>query len=203
MAGSWKVPTVSAGNATATDATWVGIGGVTARDLIQAGTQAVVQGDQISYSAWWETLPQAAQDVPINVNAGDSVTVSITEQADGTWQIRISDATDQQTWQNTIAYQSSRSSAEWVEEAPVAGRVGLLPLDNFGQVTFSNATSVENGQARTPAQAGAQPITMNNGAGQALAQASVLAANGSGFTVARTSAPATVISSAGRRFSGG
>ena len=32
------------------------------------------------------------------------------------------------------------------------------------------------------AQAGGQPITMNNGAGQALAQTSVLAANGSSFT---------------------
>ena len=91
VSGTWTVPNVSAGtgNTVAADATWVGIGGATSTDLIQAGTQATVQGGQVVYGAWWETLPQAAQPVPLDVAAGDTISVSITQQADGTWKILI------------------------------------------------------------------------------------------------------------------
>ncbi len=136
----------------------------------------------------------------MDVNAGDSITVNITQQKDGTWQIHIADATNGQTWDHTVSYQSTNSSAEWIEEAPSAGRRTLLPLDNFGQVTFTNAYAIQNGQKRTLAQAGAQPITMGNGAGQALAQTSVLAANGASFTVARTAVPAQTFAPGGQGF---
>ncbi len=93
VTGSWIVPKVSAGtgNTVAADATWVGIGGATSTDLIQAGTQATVQGGQVGYTAWWETLPQPSQTVPLDVAAGDNMSVSITQQADGTWEIVIQD----------------------------------------------------------------------------------------------------------------
>jgi len=191
VSGTWTVPNVSAGSAPAVDATWVGIGGVTSTDLIQAGTQATVQSGQVSYSAWVEMLPQASQNVPLNVSAGDSVSVSITQQQDGTWQILIRDATTGDSYQKSVSYSSSRSSAEWVEEAPAAGRRVLLPLDNFGTVTFSGATTVEDGQQRTIEQAGGQAITMSNATGQPLAQPSVLGTDGSSFSVTRTNTPAT------------
>ncbi len=187
--GTWTVPNVSAGT-NAADATWVGIGGVSSRDLIQAGTQATVQSGQVVYSAWWETLPQVSQPVPLTVNAGDTISVSITQQSNGTWQILIHDATSNQSYQRTVTYQSSRSSAEWIEESPVAGRRLLLPLDNFGTVTFTNATTVENGKQLTISQAGGQPITLEASPGVALAQPSALAGNGSSFSVTRTSVTA-------------
>ncbi len=62
---------------------------------------------------------------------------------------------------------------------------------------------LHHNQTRTIAQANAQPITMNNGAGQALALTSVLSANGSSFSVERTSVPAPLVSPGGRRFSRG
>ncbi len=201
VSGTWTVPNVSAGT-TGMDATWVGIGGVTSTDLIQAGTQAIVQSGQVVYSAWWETLPQVSQPVPLNVNAGDTISVSITQQSTGTWQILIRDATNNQSWQKSVTYQSSLSSAEWIEEAPSAGRRTILPLDTFGSVTFTAGSTVENGQTRTIAQAGGQPIMMDAGAGQALAQTSALAANGSSFTVTRTNVTAPVLSP-GRRNSSG
>ncbi len=201
VSGTWIVPNVSAGT-TGMDATWVGIGGVTSTDLIQAGTQAIVQSGQVVYSAWWETLPQVSQEVPLTVNAGDKVTVSITQQSDGTWQILIRDATNQQSWQKNVTYQSSLSSAEWIEEAPSAGRRTVLPLDSFGAVTFTAGTTVVNGQTRTIAQAGGQPITMGNGAGQALAQTSTLATNGDSFTVTRTDVTAPILTPGRRNFSG-
>lgn len=200
VSGAWTVPNVSAGTA-GVDATWVGIGGVDSTDLIQAGTQAVVQNGRVVYTAWWETLPQVVREVPLTVNPGDKVNVSIAQQSDGTWQVLIKDATSGQSWQNNVTYRSSLSSAEWIEEAPVTGRLTQLPLDNFGSVTFSAASTVENGQTRTIAQANAQPITMGNGAGQALAQPSGLDASGTGFTVTRTgvSAPSFSPRGGGRR----
>ncbi|HVP21089.1 MAG TPA: G1 family glutamic endopeptidase [Anaerolineaceae bacterium] len=202
VAGTWTVPNVSSGT-DGIDATWVGIGGVTSDDLIQAGTQAVVQSGQVTYSAWWETLPQASQDLPLTVNAGDTVSVTITQQSDGTWQIVISDSTNDQLWKKNLSYKSVLSSAEWVEEAPSVGRRTILPLDNFGTVSFTNATTVENGQTRSIAQAGGQPITMDNGAGQALTQTSPLSANGTSFTITRTSTTAPRIGPGGRIVPGG
>ena len=186
-------PNVSSGSTPAADATWVGIGGVSSTDLIQAGTDATVQGGQVSYTAWVETLPQASQTVPLSVSAGDSVSVSISQQPDGTWQIGIRDTTTGQSYQKSVTYASSRSSAEWVEESPVAGRRLLLPLDNFGTVTFTGASTVEDGQQRSIAQAGGQSITMLNTTGQPLAQPSALGADGISFSVTRTNAAATRI----------
>jgi peptidase A4-like protein len=189
VSGMWTVPNVSAGTS-GMDATWIGIGGVDATDLIQAGTQATVESGQVVYSAIWETLPQAAQFVPLTIKAGDQMSVSITQQDSGAWQISIKDATSGQSWAKSVTYSSSLSSAEWIEEAPATGRFTILPLDSFGSVTFSSATTVENGQTRTIAQANAEPITMNNGTGQALAQASNIDASGTSFTVIRTSVAA-------------
>src|SRR5205807_9251133 len=76
VTATWTVPTVSATSPGA-DATWVGIGGLQSRDLLQAGTQAMVDGSGVAYTAWIEMLPQSSRDVPLSVTAGDSVTVTI------------------------------------------------------------------------------------------------------------------------------
>jgi hypothetical protein len=196
VSGTWVVPDVSS-TAAGADATWVGIGGVAATDLIQAGTGAMVQGGQVVYEAWWETLPQAEQPVPMNVNAGDKVTVSITQQSAGSWKIVIQDVTEAETYTQTVNYQSSLSSAEWIEETPAAGRRTLLPLDNFNSVTFTNATTIVNGKQETIAQAGGQSITMVIGR-VTLAQPSALTSNGDSFSVTRTSATAPTLSPGGR-----
>jgi hypothetical protein len=38
-------------------------------------------------------------------------------------------------YNGTVTYASSASSAEWIEEAPSAGRGGVVVLDNFGETT--------------------------------------------------------------------
>jgi len=186
VAGTWTVPTISAGRTPAADATWVGIGGVSSHDLIQAGTDASVQAGQVRYTAWVELLPQASQPVPLAVNAGDTVSVTIAQQPDERWQIRIQNTTTGQAYTKTVTYQSSRSSAEWIEEAPAVGRRTLLPLDNFGTITFTGATAVADGQQRTITQAGGQAITMSSATGQPLAQPSALGSDGTSFSVRRT-----------------
>ncbi len=185
VSGTWTVPQVSGTKPGAGDATWVGIGGERSRDLIQAGTDATVLGaGRVRFSAWIETLPQAAQTVPLTVGPGDTVTVSLTQQEAGVWAITFENHTTGQRYQTTVRYSSSLSSAEWIEEAPSGGR-RTLPLDDFGTVQFRNATAVEDGRRVTAAQAGARPIAMVDRGGQVLARPSPLDGDGAGFSVTR------------------
>jgi len=190
VTGTWIVPQVGS-TTTGADATWVGIGGVSGTDLIQAGTQATVSGGDVSYEAWTEMLPDSSRTVSLAVAAGDSITVSITEQASGQWLITMVNNTTKATYQRTVRYSSSRSSAEWVQEAPSAGR-GIIPLDDFGTVRFTAGSAVRDGKTQGLGALGATAVAMINRAGQAIAQPSTLGADGSSFTVTRTSAPGTV-----------
>ena len=51
---------------TAAVASWVGIGGTTSNDLIQAGVEVDTSGPVAQYHAWFETLPQASRNVGLN-----------------------------------------------------------------------------------------------------------------------------------------
>ena len=186
VTATWTVPTVSATSPGA-DATWVGIGGLESQDLIQAGTQAMVDGTGVAYTAWIEMLPQSSRDVPLSVTAGDSVTVAITQQSGNDWLIAMKNNSTGGTYNVTVQYSSSKSSAEWVQEAPSVGR-GLVSLDQFGTVQFRAASAVRDGKTMTLSGLGAKAITMINGQGQTIAQPSTIGSDGSSFTVARTDA---------------
>lgn len=190
VTGTWVVPQVAT-TTTGADATWVGIGGVSGTDLIQAGTQATVSGGSVSYEAWIEMLPESSRTVSLAVAPGDSVTVTITEQSSGQWLIVMQNNTTKASYQRTVRYSSSRSSAEWVQEAPSSAR-GIIPLDDFGSVRFTAGSAVRDGKTLGLSALGATPVAMINRAGQAIAQPSTLGGDGSSFTVTRTSAPGTV-----------
>jgi hypothetical protein len=202
VTGTWTVPQPRLSDVAAgVGATWVGIGGVTGHDLIQAGTQEVTDGQgQAQFQTWIEMLPQPPQQVAVAVVPGDSVTVSIDEQGagTGTWQVSITNNTSGQSYRTVVNYVSTESSAEWVDEAPASQRA-VLPLDDFGTVSFSAASATRSDQTVNLAQAGAQPITMLNAARQPLAQPSPIGSDGSSFSVTRTSAPATTGPGLGRR----
>src|SRR5687768_10282469 len=198
VTGTWVVPQVAA-TRTGADATWVGIGGVTGTDLIQAGTQATVTGDgSVTYSAWTEILPDFSRTTPLQVTAGDTVTVTITEQTNGVWLIVMVNNTTSDSYEKTLRYDSSRSSAEWVQEAPSTTR-GIVPLSDFGTVRFIAGSAVRDGVAMGLSSLGATPVAMVNRAGQAIALPSTLGADGSSFVVTRTSAPGSV-QGGGRNF---
>jgi hypothetical protein len=192
------------------DATWVGIGGVSSNDLIQAGTETIPSSAGARYLAWYELLPGNSQTVPLAVSPGDSVSVSITRKSGDAWLISFANNTTGHTYQTEAAYDSSLSSAEWIEEIPVANDVPLS-LDNFGSIDFSGGFAIKDGNAVTIAGSGAAPLTMESAAGAAEASPSALGADGSSFSVARTDAAAdalaltpsgSVVSSALRESSG-
>jgi hypothetical protein len=198
VTATWTVPTVSPSTSGA-DATWVGIGGLTSNDLIQAGTQAMVDGSgTVEYSSWIEMLPQSSRNVPLSVSAGDSVTVTLTQQSGNDWLITMKNNTTNGSYNVTVQYSSSNSSAEWVQEAPSVGR-GLVSLDQFGTIQFNGASAVRDGKTMSASALGAKAITMINGQGQAIAQPSTIGNDGSSFTIARTDATSSPQSGGGRR----
>jgi hypothetical protein len=175
---------------TSADASWIGIGGIASNDLIQVGTQNLVSPDgTVSTSAFYEMLPDVSNTIPtVNVNSGDSVTASIDEAGSGEWRIVLSDNTNGESFSTVVDYSSSESSGEWIEEDPSDGNDQQIPLDSFGTVNFTGATTTENDSEVSIAKSGAQEVTMINSAGQPLADVASLSSNGEAFSVTRTSA---------------
>jgi hypothetical protein len=195
ITGTWTVPTVNSINSLSTDASWVGIGGVSSNDLIQAGTQTVVNNGNIEYQAWTEALPNPSQAINLSIKPGDSITVSIIQQSTGIWAIYFTDNTTGQSNSTTINYSSTLSSAEWIEERPEINNI-LPALDNFGSVSFSGATTIENGSYTSLGQSGAQKIDMySSNSDSLLASTSIIGTDNQSFTVTRSSNNDTAISS--------
>jgi hypothetical protein len=186
VSGSWTVPEVAPSARGSADAAWIGIGGLTSSDLIQAGTRASVLADgSVSYQAWYELYPAPAVAIPLSVHAGDVVSVSLTESSPGTWQLLGTDATTGAVFSTTLAYYSSLSSAEWVEEAPAGGNGALMPLDNFLAATFFNASATEDGKTGSPEALGATKLSLVDQSRTALATPSSLTYAGTSFSVSR------------------
>ncbi len=188
VSSTWTVPKINGSTTYGADAAWIGIGGVDTPDLIQAGTQGIVDMDgQVIYQAFFETLPYPSEPLGIDVNAGDSVTIAITQKTPGNWQIAFKDNTTNKSIHFTKTYDSSLSSADWIEEAP-SGVRRVMPLDNFGVIHFQNAAAVKDGHTVSLAQTNAKPLAMGDIYGQVLAAASNLGNDGQSFDVARVNA---------------
>ena len=186
VSATWTIPQLAVDGPFGADATWIGIGGLRSRDLIQAGTQQAVSGTgTVVYQAWIETLPDVSHPVPLTVLPGESVTISVDQQAGDTWLISFTNLTSGQTLQRTVPYVSTVSSAEWIEEAPFARR-RVLPLSQFTSLTFTSASAVKDGQSLTPADLNARAISLIDDTGRTVAVPSPLSPDGSSFTVTRT-----------------
>src|SRR5260221_13938163 len=118
-------------------------------------------------------LAWPSQTVALPVSPGDTVTVTITQQSGDSWLITMSNDTSTKTFSTNVSYASTLSSAEWIVEAPSAGR-GVLPIDDFGTVSFFHGAAVRDGTSLTIAAAGAPPVTMINGLRQPPAHPSVI-----------------------------
>lgn len=184
--GSWIAPSATGnGVSTSADATWVGIGGVTAGDLIQVGTQNVVSASgQVTTYAWFEMLPAFEQQInTMVVHPGDSITASVVLVSGSQWTITITDNSDSQSFSITVAYASSLSSAEWIEEDPSYGANQLVPFDNFTGVSFSGGSALANGISVSMSGSNALPVTLVNGSGQPIAVPSAIGGDGASFSV--------------------
>jgi hypothetical protein len=186
IAGSWNATSpTEVGTRTSADGTWIGIGGVTSGDLIQVGTDNFVSpGGQVSSSAFYEMLPANAVTIPsVTINPGDSISASVTETSSGEWMIAINNNTNGQSFSTSVAYTSTNSSAEWIEEDPSMSTFRQYPFDNFGTASFTNGSTTSSGANQTIAGSSAQPVTLVNQSNQPIATPSAIRADGESFSV--------------------
>lgn len=189
IGATWTVPRATSPEDAATHVAWIGIGGVHTRDLIQAGTQSWIEDGVEGYRAWYELLPEYQQELPLEVSAGDTVRVSLTEISPNLWHLLFVNTTTGESLAKLLPYDSSHSSAEWVLERPLIGVDGgpfsYIPLDEFGEVGFTDAYAVQDGRRLNLMETGAEPIHMMTRTREKLATPSVMGADAASFTVAR------------------
>lgn len=157
VSGTWTQPaaTCSAGSE-AYSAVWVGLGGDRegADALEQVGTDVdCSSAGRAVYSAWYELIPAGPVSVAMRVRPGDRLSASVTVKGHGVT-LRIRDLTTGAHFSTTKRIANvDVSSAEWIVEAPsvcfASGACGLLPLTDFGSVSFSDATATVGGHTGT------------------------------------------------------
>jgi hypothetical protein len=153
VTGSWIQPKARCvkGRADAA-AFWVGIGGFNedSSTLQQVGTTAQCSSRGVAtYFVWWEIVPAAEVRVPMKVRAGDRVTAAVLINGSNVT-MSIKNVTRRTRFSTTVTVPQPLdvSSAEWIAEAPTActssGVCEVVPLTNFGSVTFSRAAATAN-----------------------------------------------------------
>jgi hypothetical protein len=174
---SWTQPAVTCGATNMDSSFWAGLDGDGTDTVEQTGTEADCTNGTASYSGWWEMFPNAPVFYDNPVDPGDVMSASVTANGNGNFTLTLSDTTQgwTQTTQQTSA-DAQLGSAEIIAEAPSDGTV--LPLSNFGTVTFSNDTV--NGAPI--GNSGAASLTMVSQGGVTEATPSALA-GGNSFTV--------------------
>ncbi len=191
VSGTWIIPELSYSSTLTSNAAWVGIGGRSSGDLIQAGVYEIAKSDGAVYQAWYELLPDNSTPINLTVHPGDSISVAIIETSIDTWNVVITNNTSHQQFEKTVNYHSSLSSAEWIQERPMVNST-FAELSGFTPVQFSGATAVQNGQRLSLI--GLHPEMLNMvdlPTNTALAVPSPLGQDGASFNVLRTSARAS------------
>ncbi len=143
ITGTFNIPSSIScdANGYAMMAQWVGLGGWDTSSIIQAGVNCGPDGlGGVSESAWLELYPAGSVNVPLNVNFGDTVTVTINNTTGNLWSISYKDATSGSTYSTTVNYAANgaNDTAEWIVEVPTSGN-HLTTLAPFSpSVTFTN-----------------------------------------------------------------
>ena len=165
--GTWVVPTVQ-NTANGYSSAWVGIDGYSSNSVEQIGTEMDYSHGQATYYAWYEMYPSGSVELPLAIKPNDTISASVTYSSN-VYTLTLSDKTSGKS--STISQKASglsRSSAEWIVEAP-SDFFGTLPLDNFGTVQFSTAYAAISGKTgainTVTGGAGVEQINMINDQG--------------------------------------
>jgi hypothetical protein len=142
VSASWKEPTATCSSRSAQYASfWVGLDGFASSSVEQTGTDSDCSGRTPRYYGWYEMFPANPVNFTNPVSPGDSFTASVTFSGTQTYTLVLKDTT--KGWTQTITKNQSglaRSSAEVITEAP-SSQSGVLPLANFGTVSYSASTA--------------------------------------------------------------
>jgi hypothetical protein len=185
ISASWTVPTVSVSIGNSYSVIWIGVGGQFDDTLIQAGTEQDSINGRATYWAWYELLPNDAVTIDsLVISPGDRVNASISlkDPTMSTWSIEINDFTNGRSFNETLVYDSSMLSAEWIVEKPIVNNRAVA-LANFGQVTFTDCRAIVGGKAGTISSFPSSRFTLINRQDLELATVSPASSGGASFTV--------------------
>jgi Peptidase A4 family len=140
VSASWTEPSVSCSSGNQYSSFWVGLDGDGSNSVEQTGSEADCSGSTPQYYSWYEMYPSAPVNFSGPVSPGDQFTGSVTYNGGSSFTLKLSDTT--KGWSQTVNASlsgASRASAEVIVEAP-SSNSGVLPLANFGTMSFSGST---------------------------------------------------------------
>ncbi len=185
--GSWIVPAIqgSCPSANQYSSFWVGIDGYNSGTVEQTGTDSDCQGGVPTYYAWFEFFPHASVLINgLTIHPGDKMSADA-HFSGRSFTVSITDTTTGGTFSTSSSVKrAQRSSAEWIAEAPSSSG-GILPLADFGTVSFSSSDATISGTTGTIGSFGANvhQITMVTSGGATKASPSALSGSGDSFSV--------------------
>jgi len=142
VGGSWTVPKANCTGVTENQfaAFWAGMDGYNSATVEQIGTDSDCFGKNPFYYAWYEFYPQGQVIITgVPIKPGDKISAGVHYHiGDGKFEVAIMDHTTGKSFSTRVAVPGAlRSSAEWIAEAPCCTSTGgILPMTNFGTVTF-------------------------------------------------------------------
>lgn len=180
VSATWTQPTGTCASSATYSSFWVGLDGAGTNTVEQTGAEVDCSSGRAVCYAWYEMYPRPLVRYGAAVHPGDQMSAQVTTDGAGNFTLAISDVTRGWTkTQNKLNLKAKGGSAEVVAEAP-ASVSSVLPLTNFGTVSFIGA------QANGLPLAASNPlaVTMVSPAGVVKAQPSPLSADGTSFQVA-------------------
>ena len=157
VAGTWVQPQVRCSGEVGAAAFWVGLGGwdETSQALEQIGTEATCNARrQVTYSAWYELVPAGPVTIKLKIRPADHVTAAVLVSGSQiTLSLKNLTRHTRFTKQIVSSAPLDTGSAEWIAEAPSLcssrGRCTVVPLSNFGTMSFGGAATIGNGHPGT------------------------------------------------------
>lgn len=155
VTGTWTEPSVTcSGRSAQYAAFWAGIDGYSSDSVEQTGAMGECGGRSASYYAWYEMYPAGSVELSTRtypVKPGDVLTSKVSVSG-STFTLTL---VDSGRWTFTTAQSGSglaQSSAEVIAEAPSSCgyTCRVLPLADFGTVSFSNAEAALNSGPLSP-----------------------------------------------------
>jgi hypothetical protein len=165
---------------------WVGMDGWNSNTVEQTGVSiecyAYAYVGVVTYYGWYEFYPAGTVVLSMTISPGDTVSAKVSYSS-SSYAISLHDLTNGNAYTNSFSgVTANRSSAEWIAEAPYSS--GVLPLVNFGSISFAKSTAVISGSSHPISYYSSYEVTMVNGAGTAdKAVPGALNVAGKGFKV--------------------
>ena len=136
VSASWAEPAVTCAAGQTFSSFWVGLDGDGTSTVEQTGTEADCAA---SYQGWFEMFPAAPVFFSETVRPGDAMSASVVANGGGSFTLTLTDSTE--GWTKVTSQTSDTAqlgSAEIIAEAPSVGNGDVLPLSDFGAVTFTD-----------------------------------------------------------------